>query len=55
MKWIRSYYLAISEGVRKLKTNIFVVLREDNIEYTILVAINTNGIGINNPDVKLVI
>lgn len=55
MGWIRPYYSAMSEWDKSLNANAFAVPADQNTEYTILVATDAYGMGINNPNVKLVI
>lgn len=54
-KWIRPYYSAISEWDKTLTANAFQISGDENTECTILVATDAYGMGIDNPDVKLVI
>lgn len=54
-KWIRPYYSIISDWDKSVTTNAFKVTQEDNTECTILVATDAYGMGIDNPDIKLVV
>lgn len=45
----------MSEWNKSLIANFFVIPDNENTEYTILIAIDTYGIDIDNPDVKFVI
>lgn len=55
MGWIRPYYLAISKWDKSLIAITFAVLGDKNTECIIFVATDAYNMGINNPDVKLVI
>lgn len=54
-KWIRPYYSAISDWDKALTAAAFATVAEENTECVIIVATDAYGMGINNPDVKLVI
>ncbi|MCJ1348467.1 hypothetical protein MMC31_006699 [Peltigera leucophlebia] len=54
-KWIRPYYSALSDWDKGLTAAAFAVAADENEEYVILVATDAYGMGIDNPDVKLVI
>lgn len=54
-KWIRPYYSALSDWDKGLTAAAFAVAADENEECVILVATDAYGMGINNPDVKLVI
>ena len=43
------------EWDKKLNANAFAVPAEDNTEWIIFIAIDAYSMGINNPDVRLVI
>lgn len=54
--WIRSYYSTISEYDKRLIADAFRVLdTSKDLEYVIFVATDAYGMGIDNPDIKLVI
>lgn len=53
--WIRPYYSTISEWDKKITATAFQTCAEDNVECTILIATDAYGMGIDNPDIKLVI
>lgn len=55
IQWIRPYHSAMSEWDKKLNADAFAVPAEENTECIILVATDAYGMGINNPDVILVI
>lgn len=55
MGWIRLYHLVMSKWDKFLIANAFAVPGDENTKCTILVATDTYGMGIANPDVKLVI
>lgn len=54
-KWIRPYYSAISDWDKALTADAFGMPRDENTECTIIVATDAYGMGVDNPDVKLVI
>ena len=54
-KWIRPYHLAMFDWDKSFIAAAFKVNGEDNTEYTIPVATDAYGMGINNPDIKVVI
>lgn len=54
-KWIWPYYFAMSDQVKAIIASVFKIVEKENTKYIIFVATNTYGIGINNPDIKLVI
>lgn len=54
-KWIRPYYSAISDWDKALTADAFGMPGDENTECTIIVATDAYGMGIDNPDVKLVI
>lgn len=53
--WIWHYYAAISDWDKDLTAKAFRIPGDKNMERTILVATDAYGIGIDNPDVRLVI
>ncbi len=55
MGWIRPYHSAMSKWDKSLIANAFAVPSDKNTECTIFVATDAYGMGIDNPDVKLVI
>ena len=55
IQWIRLYHSAMSEWDKTLTAEVFGKPGTENTECTILVATDAYGIGIDNPDVKLVI
>ena len=55
LQWIKPYHSAMFEWVKNLTAEAFGKPEEENNECIILVATNAYGMGINNPDVKLVI
>lgn len=54
-KWIKPYYLSMSEWNKSLIAKAFKVSGEENSEFIILIATNAYGMGIDNPDIRLVI
>ena len=54
-KWIRPYHSLMSECDKKLTAEAFRIPGDKNNECIILVAIDAYGMGIDNPDVKLVV
>ena len=54
-QWIRPYHSAMSEWDKTLTAKAFGKPGTENTECTILIATDAYGIGIDNPDVKLVI
>ena len=55
IRWIKPYHSAMLEWDKNLTAEAFGKLAEDNNECVILIATDAYGIGINSPDVKLVI
>lgn len=55
MKYIRFYHSAMSEWDKKLIAKTFNIAEDKNTKYTIIIATDTYDIGINNPDIRLVI
>lgn len=53
--WIRPYYSTISEWHKEITVKAFMILGDQNLECTIVVATNAYGMGINNLDIKLVV
>ena len=53
--WIRPYYSTISEWDKEITAKAFMILGDQNHECTIVVATDKYGMGINNPDVRLVV
>ena len=53
--WIWPYYAIISDWDKDLIAKAFYIPGDENLEYTILVASDAYDMGIDNPDVKLVI
>lgn len=54
-RWVRPYYSTISDFDKAIIAEAFKVVNEDNSECIILVASDAYGMGINNPDIKLVV
>lgn len=54
-KWIKPYHLAMSDWNKSLILATFQVNGEDNTKCIILVAPDTYGMGINNPNIKVII
>ena len=54
-KWIKPYHSTMSDWDKSCIAAAFKVSGDENIECTILVATNAYGIGIDNPDIKVVI
>lgn len=55
MMWIWPYYSTMSDWDKDLTAAAFRIPGDENLECVILVAINAYGMGIDNPNVKLVI
>lgn len=55
IQWIRPYHLTMSEWDKIFTTEAFGKPGTKNIECTILFATDAYSMGINNPDVKLII
>lgn len=55
IRWIRPYHSTMSEWDKNLTAEAFGKPAEDNNECVILVATDAYDMGIDNPDVKLVI
>lgn len=53
--WIRPYHLAKSKWDKSLIANAFVVPGDKNMECTIFIVTDIYNMGIDNPDVKLVL
>ena len=53
--WIRPYYSTISEWDKEITAKAFMILGDQNEECTIVVATDAYGMGINNPDIRLVV
>lgn len=54
-KWIRPYHFLMSECDKNLTAEAFHIPGDENNECTILVATDAYGMGIDNPNVKLVV
>lgn len=54
-KWIKPYHLSIFEWDKSLIAKTFKVIKKKNNKYIIFVATNAYGMGIDNPDILLVI
>lgn len=54
-QWIQPYHLAISDWDKKLTAKAFKITGTENSKCIIFVATDAYGIGINNPDIRLVI
>lgn len=54
-QWIRPYHSAMSDWDKKLIAKAFKISGTENTECVTLVATDTYGMGINNPDIRLVI
>ena len=55
MTSIRPFDSTKSDWDKSLIAKVFYIPGDENLEYMIFVAIDVYGIGINNPDVKLII
>lgn len=53
--WVRPYHSRMSDWDKDIIAKAFRVNRMENIECVILVATNAYGMGIDNPDIRLVI
>lgn len=53
--WIRAYYSTISDWDKKITAKAFMIRGDQNHKCTIIVATNKYGMGINNPDIRLVV
>ena len=53
--WVRPYHATMPEFDKDLTAKAFQVPGEENIECIILVAPDAYGMGINNPDIRLVV
>lgn len=53
--WVCSYYSTISELDKKITASAFHTCAKDNLECTNLVVTDAYGMGIHNPDIKLII
>lgn len=53
--WVRSYYSAMSDWDKELIAKAFKIPGNENAECMILVATDAYGMGIDNPDIQLVI
>lgn len=54
-RWIRPYHSAMSEWDKSLIAAAFKINGEENNECVILVATDAYGMGIDNPDIRLII
>lgn len=54
-RWIRPYHLTISDWNKELIAKAFKINEFENTKYTILIATDAYGIGIDNLDIQLVI
>lgn len=54
-RWIRPYHSAMSDWDKELTAKAFKISGAENTECIILVATDAYGMGINNPDIRLVI
>lgn len=54
-KWIKSYHSTISEWDINLIAQVLSVAKDENCRCIFLQVINTYGISISNPDIRLVI
>lgn len=54
-KWVRGYFLTMSEWDKAIVAKAFQIDGDINTDYIILVATDAYGMGINNPDIRLVI
>lgn len=54
-QWIWLYHLVMSDWNKELIAKTFKINKSKNIEYTIFIATNAYGIGIDNLDIQLVI
>lgn len=54
-RWIRPYHLAMSDWNKELIAKAFKINEFEKTKYTILVVTNAYGMGIDNPDIRLVI
>lgn len=55
MTWIRPYYSTMSDWDKNLTAAAFRIPGDENLECTFLVATDAYGMGIDNPDIKLII
>lgn len=53
--WIKSYYSTIFKWDKAITAKVFMILGDQNKEYTIVVANNAYDISINNPDIRIVV
>lgn len=53
--WIKPYYFTMPELDKELIAKVFMTPGDENLECTILVTTDTYGMGIDNPDIVLVI